>query len=96
MSIYEFTEKTCTKLQGGESISAVAIAMNRNEMAAGLTIGSWMIFESPEPDVQLLWLGRVVVKTEWDNQCTWKNESNRIHRADGGVQVPPDGYAINV
>ena len=76
---------------------AAAISKNRNEMAAGLTIiGTWMIFESPEPDVQPLWLGQAVAKTKWDNQCTWKNESNRIHRANGGVQIPPGGYAINV
>ena len=96
MSIYEFTKETCTKLTGGESISAAAIAMNRNEMAAGLATRTWMIFESSEPDVQSLWLGRAVAKTEWDNQCTLKNESNRIHRADGRVQVPLRGYAINV
>jgi hypothetical protein len=44
MSIYEFTKKTCTKLTGGESISAAAIARSHNEMAAGMIIGNWMIF----------------------------------------------------
>ena len=96
MCFYEFTKENCTKLTGGKSISAAVIAKNCNEMGAGLTIGAWMIFESPEPDVQRLWLGRAVTKTVWDNQCTWKNESNQIHRADGGVQIPPGGYAINV
>jgi hypothetical protein len=44
-----------------------------------LSHGDWMLFKGKggEGDSQMVWLGRAVSKTEWSNQCIWKNETGR-------------------
>jgi hypothetical protein len=64
-------------------------------MTAGLSHGDWMLFKGGEGDSQMVWLGRAVSKTEWSNQCIWKNETGRDLIA-GQVRVARNEYAINV
>ena len=66
-------------------------------MAAKLTHGDWVMFESPEPNVQLFWDGRSVSKAEWQNSCTYQNGTRaRQMMMSGSVPLNPGEYAINV
>ena len=41
-----------------------------NAMAAALSVGDWVVFDSNEDD-QPVWLGRVLSNPEWDRQGVW-------------------------
>lgn len=68
---------------------------DKNEMTTQLSHGDWMLFKGGEGDSQMVWLGRAVSKTEWSNQCIWKNETGRDIIA-GHVKIARNEYAINV
>ena len=58
--------------------------------------GDWMMFESPEPNVQPFWIGRAVSKSEWNNSCFYKNNTTRRKNLMGNLPLDPGEYAVNV
>ena len=70
-------------------------ALHRNELAAELQHGDWVVYDSNDPE-QPIWIGRVMSKLEWENMCVWKNNRNGQQTIDGGVQLHRGEYAINV
>jgi hypothetical protein len=51
-NLYSFRKQSCCKQRGSGVESLRVIKDQRNEIAANLTHGDWMMFESPEPNVQ--------------------------------------------
>jgi hypothetical protein len=96
-TIYEFEKQSCSKTQGlGVAASRANIRQQRNEITKNLTPGDWVMFESPEPNVQPFWIGRAVSKAEWNNGCWYRNDTNRRQLLIGDVPLDPGEYAINV
>eukprot|EP00957_Ditylum_brightwellii_P170607 12986072-Ditylum_brightwellii.AAC.1 len=63
--VCKFNKSVCTKKKGLNIKSrATERAEDRNEMAPKLNPGDWVLFESPEPDQQLVWLERAIMKEE--------------------------------
>ncbi len=75
--LYSFRKQSCRKQRGSGFESLRVIKNQRNEIAVNLTHGDWMMFESPEPNVQPFWIGRAVSKSEWNNSCFYKNNTTR-------------------
>jgi hypothetical protein len=96
-TIYQFSKESCRK-QNGHDYNALLQVMKqtRNEMMANLTHGDWVMFESPEPNVQPFWIGRAVSKEEWGNACWYKNETGTRQMLAEGVPLHRGEYAINV
>jgi len=96
-SVYEFIKTSCTKTAGvGVTTARTERVHDKSDMASKLTQGDWMFFKGGKDGCsQLVWLGRAVGKTEWLDQCIWKNNTTRTVFADG-VPVAPNEYAINV
>ena len=95
-SVYNFHRCSCTKLTGpGVGLQLVQRRVARNEMASGLTPGSWIIFKGSGGTDQVIWLGRAISKAEWGNDCKRKNSSRNTKMIDG-VEVTRNEYAINV
>eukprot|EP00984_Skeletonema_dohrnii_P024295 scaffold13403_cov120-Skeletonema_dohrnii-CCMP3373.AAC.2 len=95
-TVYQFVKKSCVKTLGtGVTTTRADRVHEKNEMTTLLRPGDWMFFKGGEGDSQLVWLGRAVSKTEWSNQCIWKNETGRDLIA-GHVRVARNEYAINV
>jgi hypothetical protein len=63
------------------------IRQTRDEMVQNITYGDWVMFQSPEPNVQPFWIGRAVPKEEWSNACIYKNETTRRLALGGGVRL---------
>ena len=61
-----------------------------------LTPGDWLMFESPEPNVQPFWIGRAVSKREWNDACWYRNETGSRQMLSGALPLDSGEYAINV
>ncbi len=96
INLYSFRKQSCCKqcCSGVESLRV--IKDQRNEIAANLTHGDRMMFESPEPNVQPFWIGRAVSKSEWNNSCFYKNNTTRRKILMGNLPLDPGEYAVNV
>ena len=96
-TVYEFIQTSCKKTVGvGVTTTNTERVHDKNDMTSKLSHGDWMLFKGGNGGCsQRVWLGRAMSKSEWSNQCIWKNESTRIQVADG-VPVAPNQYAINV
>ena len=95
-SIYDFEKRICTKLTGPDvAAKAAERRQSRNKMASQLTLGSWAIFKGTGQSNESIWLGRTIPKLDWGNACIQKNNS-RVTKNIDGVDVPRNGYAINV
>ena len=96
-TIYDFGKQSCRKQRGiGVGAMMHTIRQTRDEMVQNITHGDWVMFQSPEPNVQPFWIGRVVSKEEWSNACIYKNEATRRFALGGGVRLDRGKYAINV
>ena len=94
--VYQFVKQSCKKTEGvGVTTTRRDHLREKNEMTTQLSHGDWMLFRGGEGDSQMVWLGRAVSKTEWSNQCIWKNETGRDIMA-GHVKIARNEYAINV
>jgi len=94
--VYQFVKQSCKKTEGvGVTTTRGDHLREKNEMTTQLSHGDWMLFRGGEGDSQMVWLGRAVSKTEWSNQCIWKNETGRDIIA-GHVKIARNEYAINV
>lgn len=94
--VYQFVKQSCKKTEGvGVTTTRRDHLREKNEMTTQLSHGDWMLFKGGEGDSQMVWLGRAVSKTEWSNQCIWKNETGRDIIA-GHVKIARNEYAINV
>ena len=75
-TIYNLNKRSCRKKRGeGVATGMRNTKETRKGMAAKLMHGDWVMFESPEPNVQPFWIGRAVSKAEWNNSCTYQNET---------------------
>ena len=97
-TIYKFVKQSCTKTQGsGVATSRANIRHERTAITTNLTPGDWVMFGSPEPNVEPFWIGRAMSKAEWNNSCWYRNATNRRQLLTGGIPLDPGGeYAINV
>ena len=96
-TMYSFNKRSCAKVRGVDAQRAIATAQkaSRNEMASKLTVGSWVLFKSPDNDEQPIWLGRTVGRADWNDTCILKNNTTRAKVIDGAA-IPGKTYAINV
>jgi hypothetical protein len=95
-NLYSFRKQSCHKQRGSGVESLRIIKNQRNKIAANLTHGDWMMFESPEPNVQPFWIGRAVSKSEWNNSCFYKNNTTRWKNLMGNLPLDPGKYAVNI
>jgi hypothetical protein len=65
-NLKSFRKQSCCKQRGSGVESSHVIKDQRHEIAANLTHGDWMMFESQEPNVQPFWIGRAISKSEWN------------------------------
>jgi hypothetical protein len=95
-NLYSFRKQSCCEQCGSGVESSRVIKDQRNELAANLTHGDWMMFESPELNVQPFWIGRAISKSEWNNSCFYKNNTTRRKNLMGNLPLDPGEYAVNV
>jgi hypothetical protein len=100
--MYDFTRKSCAKKRGvGVEVSQRLIREEINEIAAHLTAGDFMMFECPD-DSTPFWIGRCVAKSEWNDNCVYRNETTGHMNTPGidtgiePVRLSPGEYSINV
>eukprot|EP00957_Ditylum_brightwellii_P081622 6209173-Ditylum_brightwellii.AAC.1 len=67
----------------------------RNKMTSMLNPDDCLLFESPEPDQQPVWLRREVVKEKWGNACVWKNKGTCVVMIHGGGHIYPGIESID-
>jgi hypothetical protein len=57
-TIYDFGKQSCQKQRGiGVGATMHTIRQTRDEMVQNITYGDWVMFQSPEPNVQPFWIG---------------------------------------
>jgi hypothetical protein len=95
-NLYSFRKQSCHKQCGSGVESLRVIKDQRNEIAANLTHGDWMMFESPEPNVQPFWIGRALSKREGNNSCFNKESTTRRKNLMVNLPLDPGKYAVNV
>jgi hypothetical protein len=95
-NVYKFEKKECWKIRGvNANLELQQRKRSRNEMSSTLTTGAWVIFKSDGDEDQLFWLGKTVGKSDWDESCTWFNDTGSQKSIDGAL-IPANTYAINV
>lgn len=99
-TLYKFQKQSCRKQVGlnvQQSVQRLrTIKQTRNEITMALTPGDWLMFESPEPNVQPFWIGRAVSKREWNDACWYRNETGSRQMLSGALPLDSGEYAINV
>ena len=83
-SMYCFEKKICQKTAGpGVAVQSQSLTRDRNEMAARLTVGDFVLFKQSDDDIEPIWLGRIMSNPEWQGQGVYHNKSRRNITFDG-------------
>ena len=71
---------------------------SRNDVAAAVTIGQWVLFEHMNEDGdQSLWLGRIMSNPAWGGQGKRQNDTRGYHSYYGGdLKIGYKEVALNV
>ena len=67
----------------------------KNDMAAKLAVGDWVLMDGGDDQDSPVWLGRVMLNDAWDGQGVKVNCTGRAIK-EGGVSIRNDEVAINV
>jgi hypothetical protein len=95
-NLYSFRKQSCHKQRGSGVESSRVIKDQRNEIAANHTHCNWMMFESPEPNMQPFSIGRALSKSKWNNSCFYKNSTTRRKNLMVNLPLDPGEYAVNI
>ena len=83
-SMYCFEKKICQKTAGpGVAVQSQSLTRDRNEMAARLTVGDFVLFKQNDDEIEPIWLGRIMSNPEWQGQGVYHNKSRRNITFDG-------------
>ena len=97
-NLYTFYCRECLTISGPGTARQVQQQVElRNEQATQLIVGNWVIFqgtkdESDEP----IWLGRVMLNTEWGGQGVCKNDTTTQKKHPLGITVGRNEVAVFV
>ena len=76
--MYLFEKRVSIKTAGPGVTTSVQIATRcRHEVAAGLKVGEFVIFDKHDDELEPIWLGRVMPNPEWNGQGVYKNKTGR-------------------
>ena len=82
--MYSFEQMLCTKTVGPGVRALVQRRLgDRNEVAAGLGCGDFVLFDARNDRVEPIWLGRVMSNPEWNGEGVYKNKDTRKITFDG-------------
>ena len=98
IDVYTFTRGCCVKTVGpGVSRQIQSERKNRNDAAAKLTVGNWVLFAvvNDEEDDQV-WLGRVMSNPAGGGQGVCQNTTRGIHfYSNKAVVIGQNEVALN-
>ena len=94
--MYSFDQMLCTKTVGpGVTALVQQRSGDRNEVAAGLVVGDFVLFDAHDDEVEPIWLGRVMSNPEWNGHGVYKNKDAKKVTFDG-VGIGQGGFAVYV
>jgi len=99
VSLFRFYRRECTKVSGpGVTSSRQQRVEFRNDMAANLAVGDWVMFEGNQQESsEPIWLGRILSNPEWGGRGVCKNETKKsIKYPSSRVTVGQNEVAMNV
>ena len=95
-NIYTFDRSHCEQTHGPNvSQQLQQVIRDITEMAIGLNIGDWVLFDSRMED-EPIWLGRVMSNPEWEGMGVNHNTTRRKQTYDNGVEISGNEVAIFV
>ena len=97
-NVYSFHRKECVKTAGpGISRQIESERSDRNDAAAKLSVGDWVLFAVVDDEEEdQLWVGRVVSNPVWGGQGVRQNTSRGIISYENGLKIGRHEVAMNI